>query len=212
MTCSGSLAGSVRPASVTAWWSPLLRRCLPRRRPRSQNTKSAGWPSGGCGRDRCGPRCCVHSSNSSMVSGSRGTIRSVPSFPSGTRSQVPRDPKSTMQSSSRSRSSPTRMPVARSSPMPTRANRSSRRATAAMTLRSTSGANARGIASGIRGMSPANTSRRCGAVGQPHSAMSSKNTRRSMTSWWNTVSPTVLPVPFAPRHGRVRAQWRNGSM
>ena len=41
--------------------------------------------------------------------------------------------------------------------------------------------------------------------------MSSKNTRRSTTSWWNRVSDTVRPRPLAPRHGLVLAQARNGS-
>src|SRR4051794_31341787 len=61
--------------------------------------------------------------------------------------------------------------------MPTRAKRSSRPPTAAMTAASTSGGRARGNDSGWRGMSVSNSSRRRGASAQPQAVMSSRKPR-----------------------------------
>ena len=143
------------------------------------------------------------------MSASSGTMRSVPSLPTGTRSQVPWSPKSTMQSSSRSSSSPTRIPVARSSRC-RYARVVIEVATAAITARSTSGVSARGIASGMRGRSARKISRRGGAVGQPQSAMSSKNSA-GRPDRGEHDHPMVLPRRWCraragcePKRGRAR--------
>ena len=130
---------------------------------------------------------------SSMASGSgsRGTMRSVPSLPTGTLSQVPCAPKSTRQSSSRSNSSPMRIPVARSTMIAVRAKASSRLRDGGHQVAVDVGWQGSGSGSGRRGRSARNSSRRAGWLAQPHAAMSSKKTRRSTTSWWNWVADTV---------------------
>ena len=73
------------------------------------------------------------------------------------------------QSSSRSSSSPRRMPVPRSRVSPMRANGSGSLLTAAIRSRSMSGASARGNGLSSRGMSPGNSSRPGARSAQPQS-------------------------------------------
>ena len=104
-----------------------------------------------------------------------GTMRSVSSLPSGTLSQGPSPGRSMTQSSSRSSSSPIRSPQARCSSNPSAASRRGEASRAAVSHRSASGGRKRGSGRGRRGMSEANSSRRVGASGQPHSLMSVRN-------------------------------------
>jgi len=92
----------------------------------------------------------------------------VLSLPSGTRYQVPVDPSSTTQLSSRSSSSPRRSPARRSSVRPTRAKSSSRRPIASMRAWSMSGATPPGSGRGRRGTSVAKINRRSGRSAYPH--------------------------------------------
>src|SRR5262249_32290961 len=81
-----------------------------------------------------------------------GTVRSVASLPRGTFSQLPWLAESQMQSSSRSSSSPSRMPVPRSTVSPVRANGSASSLMAAIRSRSASGGRARGSGLASRGL------------------------------------------------------------
>jgi len=139
------------------------------RRPWWVSRNWTGWPVRGCGTGLPGERCATIRSTRSRVSSSMGTIRSVSSLPSGTFNQAPELGTSCTQSSSRSSSSPMRIPVARSSSNASARSRLGEACSAADSRRSASGGRYRGSALGSLGTSRANTSLRPGASAQPHS-------------------------------------------
>jgi hypothetical protein len=219
--CGGADAGS--PAAVFG-------RCRSARRSRRHGPGPcvAGRRSSGCRVRRTGsrwvarrvgeaapdggPRRAIQASRAASVSASRGTMRSVSSLPSGTRSQLPWLGVSHRQSSSRSSSSPMRSPVPRSISRPHRTNRSSRVRTAPIRARSMSGGRARGRGRGSLPVSEGSSSRPGGRSAQPQIARWSKNMRRSTTVPCDTEATTGRSRATRPRQGRPWFHTRNPSM